>query len=38
VGVDVDLDAAIAAARVARELVGHDLTSALLHAGDRLHR
>jgi hydroxymethylglutaryl-CoA lyase len=37
VGVDVDLDAAIAAARVARELVGHDLTSALLHAGDRRH-
>lgn len=35
VGVDVDLDAAIAAARVAQHAVGHDLPSALLRAGDR---
>ncbi|MBI5341053.1 MAG: hydroxymethylglutaryl-CoA lyase [Mycolicibacterium rufum] len=35
VGVDVDLDAAIAAARVAQDAVGHDLPSALLRAGDR---
>ena len=33
---DVDLDAAIAAARVAEHVVGHDLPSALLRAGDRL--
>jgi hydroxymethylglutaryl-CoA lyase len=36
VGVDIDLDAAIAAARVARDAVGHDLPSALLRAGDRI--
>ncbi len=36
VGVDVDLAAAIEAARVARELVGHELPSALLRAGDRI--
>ena len=35
VGVDVDLAAAIEAARVARSVVGHDLPSALLRAGDR---
>lgn len=35
VGVDIDLAAAIAAARVAREVVGHELPSALLRAGDR---
>ena len=35
VGVDVDLTAAIDAARVARAVVGHDLPSALLRAGDR---
>ncbi len=34
--VDIDLQAAIAAARVAEESVGHDLPSALLRAGDRL--
>lgn len=34
--VDVDLPAAIAAARVAQEAVGHDLPSALLRAGDRI--
>jgi hydroxymethylglutaryl-CoA lyase len=34
--VDVDLEAAIAAARVAQRVVGHDLPSALLRAGDRL--
>ena len=33
---DVDLDAAIAAARVAQRVVGHDLPGALLRAGDRL--
>jgi hydroxymethylglutaryl-CoA lyase len=36
IGVDVDLDAAIAAARVAQRTVGHDLPSALLRAGDRI--
>ncbi|MGE2728343.1 hydroxymethylglutaryl-CoA lyase [Mycolicibacterium vaccae] len=36
VGVDVDLDAAIAAARVAQQAVGHELPSALLRAGDRM--
>ena len=36
IAVDVDLDAAIAAARVAQRAVGHDLPSALLRAGDRL--
>ncbi|HZA10701.1 hydroxymethylglutaryl-CoA lyase [Mycobacterium sp.] len=37
VHVDVDLDAAIAAARVAQRVVGHELPGALLRAGDRLH-
>jgi len=32
---DVDVDAAIAAARVAESVVGHDLPGALLRAGDR---
>ncbi|MFC7672595.1 hydroxymethylglutaryl-CoA lyase [Mycolicibacterium sp. GCM10028919] len=36
IGVDVDLEAAIRAADVARRLVGHDLPSALLRAGDRI--
>jgi hydroxymethylglutaryl-CoA lyase len=36
VHVDVDLEAAIAAARVAQEAVGHALPSALLRAGDRI--
>jgi hydroxymethylglutaryl-CoA lyase len=36
IGVDVDLGAAIEAARVARTLVGHELPSSLLRAGDRL--
>jgi hydroxymethylglutaryl-CoA lyase len=36
IGVDVDLDAAIAAARVAQRAVGHELPGALLRAGDRL--
>ncbi|MGE2734625.1 hydroxymethylglutaryl-CoA lyase [Mycolicibacterium vaccae] len=36
VGVDVALDAAIAAARVAQQAVGHELPSALLRAGDRM--
>lgn len=35
VDVDVDLDAAIAAARVAQDAVGHGLPGALLRAGDR---
>jgi hydroxymethylglutaryl-CoA lyase len=34
--VDVDLEAAIAAARVAQNAVGHELPSALLRAGDRI--
>ncbi len=34
--VDVDLDAAIAAARVAQHAVGHQLPSSLLRAGDRM--
>jgi hydroxymethylglutaryl-CoA lyase len=34
--VDVDLEAAIAAAAVAQRVVGHELPSALLRAGDRL--
>ncbi|WP_204803873.1 hydroxymethylglutaryl-CoA lyase [Mycobacterium riyadhense] len=34
--VDVDLQAAIAAAGVAKSVVGHDLPSALLRAGDRI--
>ncbi|MDZ4268139.1 MAG: hydroxymethylglutaryl-CoA lyase [Mycobacterium sp.] len=36
VHVDVDLEAAISAARVAQEAVGHELPSALLRAGDRI--
>jgi len=36
VDVDVDLQAAIAAAQVARSVVGHDLPSSLLRAGDRI--
>ena len=36
VGVDVDLAAAIEAARVAQSLIGHELPSALLRAGDRM--
>jgi hydroxymethylglutaryl-CoA lyase len=36
IDVDVDLQAAIAAARVAKSLVGHDLPGALLRAGDRI--
>ena len=35
VHVDVDLEAAIAAARVAQNAVGHELPGALLRAGDR---
>jgi hydroxymethylglutaryl-CoA lyase len=34
--IDVDLQAAIAAAEIAKSLVGHDLPSALLRAGDRI--
>ena len=34
--VDVDLQAAIAAADVAKSVVGHDLPSSLLRAGDRI--
>lgn len=36
IGVDIDLAAAIGAARVARAVVGHDLPGALLRAGDRV--
>ena len=36
VSVDIDLEAAIEAARVARTAIGHDLPSALLRAGDRI--
>jgi hydroxymethylglutaryl-CoA lyase len=36
IGVDVDLQAAIAAALVAQKAVGHDLPSSLLRAGDRI--
>ncbi|KDE98429.1 hydroxymethylglutaryl-CoA lyase [Mycolicibacterium aromaticivorans JS19b1 = JCM 16368] len=36
IGVDIDLPAAISAAAVARSVVGHDLPSALLRAGDRI--
>ena len=36
IDVDIDLPAAIAAARVAKSLVGHDLPSAMLRAGDRI--
>jgi hydroxymethylglutaryl-CoA lyase len=38
VDVDVDLQAAIAAAEVARSVVGHDLPSSLMRAGDRIQR
>ncbi len=34
--IDVDVDAAIAAARIAESVVGHDLPGALLRAGDRI--
>jgi hydroxymethylglutaryl-CoA lyase len=34
--VDIDIEAAIAAAGVAQRVVGHDLPSSLLRAGDRL--
>ncbi|KUI25348.1 hydroxymethylglutaryl-CoA lyase [Mycobacterium sp. GA-2829] len=36
IGCDVDLQGAISAADVARTVVGHDLPSALLRAGDRI--
>jgi hydroxymethylglutaryl-CoA lyase len=36
IDVDVDLQAAIRAAGVARDVVGHDLPSALLRVGDRI--
>jgi hydroxymethylglutaryl-CoA lyase len=36
IGVDVDLQAAIAAAGVAQQVVGHGLPSSLLRAGDRI--
>jgi hydroxymethylglutaryl-CoA lyase len=36
IGVDVDLQAAIAAAQVAQRVVGHGLPSSLLRAGDRI--
>jgi hydroxymethylglutaryl-CoA lyase len=36
ISVDVDLQAAITAADVAKSVVGHDLPSALLRAGDRI--
>ncbi|MBY0443431.1 MAG: hydroxymethylglutaryl-CoA lyase [Mycobacteriaceae bacterium] len=36
IDVDIDLAAAIAAAQVAKSVVGHDLPGALLHAGDRI--
>jgi hydroxymethylglutaryl-CoA lyase len=36
IGVDVDLQAAIDAAKVAKSVVGHDLPGALLRAGDRI--
>jgi hydroxymethylglutaryl-CoA lyase len=38
VEVDVDLQAAIAAAEVAKSVVGHDLPSSLMRAGDRIQR
>ena len=38
VDVDVDLQAAIAAAEVAKSVVGHDLPSSLMRAGDRIQR
>ncbi len=36
IAVDIDLPAAIEAARVAQDAVGHELPSALLRAGDRI--
>lgn len=36
IAVDVDLSAAIDAARIAQDAVGHELPSALLRAGDRI--
>ncbi len=36
IAVDVELTAAIDAARVAQDAVGHELPSALLRAGDRI--
>jgi hydroxymethylglutaryl-CoA lyase len=36
IDVDVDLRAAIAAAEIAKSIVGHDLPSAMLRAGDRM--
>jgi hydroxymethylglutaryl-CoA lyase len=36
IDVDVDLQAAITAAGVAKSVVGHDLPSAMLRAGDRM--
>ncbi|CPR13288.1 3-hydroxy-3-methylglutaryl-CoA lyase [Mycobacterium bohemicum DSM 44277] len=36
VEVDIDLDAAIDAARIAKSVVGHELPGALLRAGDRI--
>lgn len=36
IDVEIDLTAAVAAARVAQSVVGHDLPSALLRAGDRI--
>jgi hydroxymethylglutaryl-CoA lyase len=36
IAVDVDLQAAIAAAEVAKSVVGHDLPSSLMRAGDRI--
>lgn len=36
IGVDIDLPTAIEAAEVARRVVGHELPSALLRAGDRI--
>lgn len=36
IGTDVDLPKAIEAAAVAQRLVGHDLPSSLLRAGDRI--
>lgn len=37
IGVDLDLSRAIEAAAVAQRVIGHDLPSALLRAGDRMH-
>ena len=38
IGVDIDLAAAIDAARLAQAVIGHELPSAGLRAGDRVHR